>query len=435
MTNTPATGMDQHTPAPPAWDSNDRTAHRTPIRSNSAAVAAHLHLPPRQGYFASHLQVTPDELTVDSYTNTIAPWLAVHPKVGRPILNFPVTLDVTIMDPELFFTGFKDQYRNDQLKYFLREFPKYSTHDTFYDYHEAVVRYCMVFGCFVTPLHTLRPNQMLGIWFMHPHLPHSVCNAAQTLSPTLAMALNSSHSGLTTDLRFQPFLKGGNGHAILLNLATVAGHPLLLAQGTTPADPRQRADQTLIVYLQTWNQHLKQHLLVGTIYSDRHYIDKVMTSMHSTLRAQFDSEIADQKNMSPYGEPLPNSLQPGSLLTTLHSRAAELGRPKCVTMTPRELRDATQPVHTVDELVRALNTARTCSLCQDPNHFIRDCPFQSKLADPNICKLLGMPVMKTTPAKSAPFKVRQLTGDHTVNSDAELDYSNNLALTSEPDFL
>jgi hypothetical protein len=226
-------------------------AHKTLIRSQAAALAAHCHLPPRQGYFASHIQVPPDELCVDSYTNTVPPWLAVHPKVGLAIMNYPVVLDVTIMDPKLFFTGFCDQYRNDQLKHFLSTFPKYNVNASFYDFHESVVRYCMVYGCFVAPIHTLRPGQPLGTWFMHPRLPYAIRNAAQNLAPTLAMALNSTHSGLATDMRFAPFLNGGNGHQILLHLAGAAGHPLLMAQAQIPPDPKQRADQSLVSYLAT----------------------------------------------------------------------------------------------------------------------------------------------------------------------------------------
>jgi hypothetical protein len=400
--------FDQADPAP-AWDTYDRTAHKTPIRSHAAALAAHRHLPPRQGYFAAYFQVAPDELCVDSYTNTVPPWLAIHPKVGTTIMNYPVVLDVTIMDPELFFTGFRDQYRNDQLKHFLSGFPKYVLQASFFDYHEAVVRYCMVYGCFVAPIHTLRPGQPLGTWFLHPRLPHAIRTAAQTLAPTLAMALTSTHSGLATDPWFTPFLQGGNGHLIMLHLAGAAGHPLLTAQGMIPPDPTQRPDQSLVQYLTAWTRHLKHHLLVGTVYSDRHYLDQVLNGMHPSLRAQFDSEVADRKNMSPYGTPLPDSLQPGSLLMTFHGRAAQLGHPEYTTKSPRELREASQAVRmidTTDVAIHALGTARLCSLCSDPGHLLRDCPFQAKLNDPAIRKAIGLPALK-----QAPFKLRQITDE------------------------
>jgi hypothetical protein len=109
--------------------------------------------------------------------------------------------------------------------------------------------------------------------------------------------------------------------------------------------------------------------------------------------------------MTPYGTPLPDSLQPGSLLTTFYARAAELGHPEYTSMTPRELRDAAQPVRmldTTDAAIHALNTARLCSLCSDPGHLLRDCPFQSKLNDPAIRKAIGLP-----PLKKPPFKLRQ----------------------------
>jgi hypothetical protein len=430
-THTPALNMASAPASAPAWDTHSRTAHKTPIRSQAAALAAHRNLAPRHGYYATHIQVAPDELCVDSYTNTVPPWIAVHPKVGRTIMNYPVVLDVTIMDPELFFTGFKDQFRTDQLKYFLSVFPKYTPHTSFFDYHEAVVRYCMVYGCFVAPIHTLRPGLPLGTWFLHARLPHVIRNSAQTLAPTLAMALTGTHSGLSTDPRFQPFLQGGNGHLILLHIAGAAGHPLLTAQGTIPPDPRQRPDQSLVSYLTMWTRHLKHHLLVGTVYSDRHYIDQVMTGMHPSLCAQFDSEVADRKNMTPYGTPLPDSLQPGFLLVTFHGRAAELGHPEYATMTPRELRDASQPVRMIEETdlaIRALNTTRLCALCSDPGHLLRECPFQNKLNDPAIRKAIGLPALKPSS-----FKLHQIT-DEFPDFDPDEPTVSPLETTSPQDF-
>jgi hypothetical protein len=177
-----------------------------------------------------------------------------------------------------------------------------------------------------------------------------------------------------------------------------------------------------------WTRHLKHHLLVGTVYSDRHYIDTVMTGMHPMLRAQFDSEVADRKNMTPYGTPLPDSLQPGSILATFHGRAAELGHPEYVTMTPRELRDASQPVRMIDTdaAIHALNTTRLCSLCSDPGHLLRDCPFQSKLNDPAIRKAIGLPALK-----HAPFKLRQITDEFPDSDPDDLKCFSTLDMASD----
>jgi hypothetical protein len=114
-------------------------------------MAARTHLPINQGCFETHFQVSPNSLVIDTTANTIAPWQAYNGRLGFDTINHAVVMDMTLMDPELFFLSFKDTYRVDRHKAFQKALPKWSTNMDFYDWYESLVRIGQMFGFLLLP--------------------------------------------------------------------------------------------------------------------------------------------------------------------------------------------------------------------------------------------------------------------------------------------
>jgi hypothetical protein len=364
----------------PDWDTYDRQAHPTPVRSHGAASAARVHLPPNRGTRSAWYACHPDELLIDSATCNIPPWHAYNPKYNRITINFAVALDMSFMDPEWFFSGFGTTgFRRDLQKHFEQSFPAYTVARTFFVYHEDVVRHCQQYGIFVPPLHTLRSGLPLGTWFEHSRIPTWLVPEVQTASPLISRCLGGKHGGLRDASTFASIVAtdSGNGYQTLYDLATAAGHPLLSTYVVTPPEPQQKPDQTIPEYITQWNSFIKLRLLDGCAYNDRYYIDRILAGMQPALRIHFEPALSHLCMSSPLDEALPSQLHPMSIVGTLTQRAKELGHPEYMALTTRSL--------------HAVFGQRQCYICLSTTHTMRECPTRKRLEEPAIRRQLGLP--------------------------------------------
>lgn len=387
----------------PPWDIPQRTGfHYAPGRER--VLAARGPMRPVVGLTWNYFCVDPNDeadLQIDPATASIRPWTAIRPDYGI-ITNHPVRIDVHYMDHALFLATFTQHFDSIRNKYFIAGFPIFAAENTIRDFtawHGRLVSHCMQYGVYLPPLHTLRYDQPLGIWF--PELPPWTRRDVQNVFPNmLATSLRSKTVGLLAHKDFASLLHhGDNGYRILYNLAVCAGHPLLQTYPVTWNEPTQTADLSIPEYLGAWEQYLHYCIAAGKHLSDRYFLLQVSGNLHDSLRntlgIYLDTEVSRFEGRTSHHHALPSSFAPDQIVVKLLQHANHLRRPDLVSQSPRDRRRATLPVHSLEHAggwtedtptiyndsvnlydIHALvgPTARKCFFCQSSAHLAPECP-------------------------------------------------------------
>ena len=433
----------------PPWDAPQRSGFRYAL-GRERVLAARGTMRPVAGMSWQSYFVDPNEsdLQIDPATNSIRPWTAVRPDFGLTV-NHPVRIDVHYMDHELFLATYQRHFNNTCHKYFISGFPVFAAEDNdgdFAAWHGRLVSHCMEFHVYLPPLHTLRDNLPLGVWF--EELPAWTQQDAQSCFPALlSTCLKSKAAGLTAHKSFLPLLHhGDNGYRMLYNLAVCTGHPLLQTYPTPKNEPRQKFDDSIPVYLGKWEQYLHHSIGAGKHLSDRYFLLQVSGNMHTSVQPilgnYLDQEVARYDGRTNYNTALPASFAPDQLVIKLLQHAIHLRQPELVSQSPRDRRHATLPVRSLqhtgwqeestsnipdDPNIYDLNAligpdARKCFFCQSTVHLAPACP-QLKLINENpmACRMIKglLTSPSRLPASASPAKqVRQVEEDLHLPLDA-----------------
>ena len=328
------------------------------------------------------------ELHVDRHSGMMKPWMAYRPDYGY-ILNYPLRMKLDFLDKSTFLATFAVCFDMKNLRDFQRGFPSISKHATrfkFMDFHNRLVTYCSGWKIYVPPLHTLRADQPMGLWF--DELPEHTKNISiLNISSVLAHMLRSKYSGLLDSPQMASIVhQSTNGYDALLQLATIAGHPSLSVFPKTPQEPLQGSDCSLSSYLHNWNYYLQIRLLDGTILSDRYFIQQVVNGMHHSVKPSMGVWL--EQSMAPFqiGQPLPTSYAPSKLLAKLTQRATHIQKPRLITDVPRDFASSSAQIHEVrtelcaeleefEPMIAALQQdKRACYVCGASDHLMQGCP-------------------------------------------------------------
>jgi hypothetical protein len=288
-------------------------------------------------------------------------------------------------------------------------FPKHGSTTQFFDYHGRVVQYAQSWGIFVPPLHTLRDDDPLGIWFtdLPIHVQHACMNQHHSV---LGTCLKSSSTNLMLDPLFSSILTSySDGYGMLLALATVCGHPLLQQYPSTAAEPRQNNDNSIATYVTLWVHYLNLRLLDGCVLSDRYFMQQFLRGLHPVFHQDFVTDCESKIAQFPIGHKLPASYTPNRILLRFQQRAQHLRRKDLIHKTARELTTRTPHIREIqtaptepdtesfDAFIHALergSRSSACYLCGDTDHPVRNCPKLASIqsnpaAQSAIVRLLG----------------------------------------------
>lgn len=398
-------------PSDPSWDSVQCTGFSYPLGLGPLLAHRSSTTPPspRQGTTWHYYQCDvhdPLDMVVDATSSTIVPWFAPRPNHGM-LLHYPVRTSIIHLDKDLFLANMSNRgFDTKNQKHFQQNFPSF-TADSLLDFPawwNRVVQHTQNYGGFIPPLHTLRHNCPLGLWF--DLLPlHIQAEVQTTFADLLASCLKSKSSGLTGSHAFLARLirDNSNGYWILYALAHHAGaHPLLHQFPDLPHEPHQKSDMCLSDYTSAWVRYLHYSTLSGQFLSDRYFYQQFIRFLDPVLRSLLESRLDLDLRDFPLGTPLPLDFDPEHLLRRLGDHASYLGRPEIMLRPPRDFVSPTTSVHSLssspssflsdDLLLAALaaGSTRTCFLCGAVDHLVADCPQFIKLQrDPTSRRLLS----------------------------------------------
>lgn len=391
-------------PEDPAWDSAQRAGFSYPM-GLSPLLAHRSSLPPlRQGTTWQYYQCDVNDVTdmiVDASTGTIFPWSASRPDHGV-LVHFPLRTSAIHMDRELFLANLSNRgFDTKNQKYFQLKFPVLdpAAIANFPYWWNRVVQHTQNYGGFIPPLHTLRPNCPLGIWFTFLP-PHIQAEIQTTFADLLVICIQGKTSGLSSShaLIERLIRESTNGYWLLYELAIHAGsHPLLDDSPSLPPEPRQRSDMPLSDYVSAWRRYIHYAVLSGKFLSDRFFYYQFLRHLDPFPRSLLESRLDLDLRAFPLGTPLPLSFDPDHLLSRLTRYARFLGRLDLLDKSPRDLSRGSVPIHALssssdDLLLAALDagSTRSCFICGAVDHLVADCPLLLKLRrDPTSRRLLS----------------------------------------------
>ena len=325
------------------WDSFDRNGHSFPP-SREGVIAQRGTPRPSHGPTWFQFQVDPyQHVDVDTYSGTIAPWYSARAEFGL-ILNHPVPLNLPHIDQEFFLAQFLSvPFNAKNIKGFYDNFPKFPAkagRSHLLVYHSELVKYSAMHGLFIPPPQTYLPNNLLGSWFdaLDTFTQH---HTAVTFSGILCQALLSPKNNLINNEDFGlSLMYEKNGYQILYSLALLGRHPMLASYPHTPSHPSQMDYQSIPAYISSWNNPLHILSLSGIHLSDRYFLMSLCRGIHDSfkeLHRHIQNELLPYNSSLTIGNPLPVSLMPDRLLTTLQQYALFIRHPKLFTHDARTI--------------------------------------------------------------------------------------------------
>jgi DNA-binding transcriptional MerR regulator len=240
-----------------------------------------------------------------------------------------------------------------------------------------------------------------------------------------------------------------NGYVILQQLLVYAGHPLLEAFPTTPMEPRQLADKKLADYIIDWTGYCLNRALYGQHLNDRYFLQQFLRNLHFSLKDIADYVEREESLCHP-DEPLPYTLSPEGLFSTILQRAKHLGKPHLALQSPRETQRSSASIRELslsdmdpDLLVAALGSVprdTSCFLCGNPDHLATVCPRLDAIRQDAFKSRLVLGLLKPKLPQGAPRgarstrRVRALTNggsdDDTHSDDSTVAHDN---VADDPD--
>jgi hypothetical protein len=397
------------------WDSFQRTPYiSSPQQFIQSQVARQQNEAPRYSDTTSwtRARFNPDDAdsVINSATGHFRPWQADRPEYG-PTTCYPVQVNEVYMIRDLFLSSFRSgpavsgftRFEPKRLNLFKDAFPTFGPDDVgqFLYWHNDLVEHCITYGVFVPPIHTLRPEQYLGIWF--PDIPQCVQLDTQKyfshlitgcLRNKMQASMRQEHPTIANII-----LHGSrNGYKILYLLAKQAGkHPLLIRYPFDPPEPIQTADTTLEQYLTNWTQYLQHRLLDGTIYCDRYFLQQFQRNLYPTFQQKLGPKIEQAVDKIDISRPLPRSFGPDELFQQIEDFAEFVRLPNIMLKTPRNAFQQTSAVHAVQNqsvhhidvdseidlpaIIAAINntSASNCFLCDATDHRMAQCSIYQRL--------------------------------------------------------
>jgi len=435
----------------PPWDSFDRrrTAPRDPMRDAPR--------PPPNGIldgstWESYLFKPHEEKDINPNTGSIYPWTGHSPDHGGIIVNYPVKMNVQDLSWRRYISDLlHGRYTPGDtkcLERFHKGFPTAKGSKlSLMDYLIDVVQHGKDWGLFIPPLHTLEVNKPLGFYVDHVPATHQA--RIPVIRSELAKALRDPKTGLIDHEVYGTVVRQGrDGYVMFSQLAALAGHPRLSTITRKPGLQRQKDDCSIADYAREFSSFLQRSVLSGQYYSDRYALVLFFSSVNRNYDQYFKVPIMHRVSM--LRGPLPDTYAPSHLASTLLMIAQnELGQRTLASATPRELFRRQQPEHPIRQLgsrpddevleqydVEAVASSGKCHLCEDPGHYLRDCPLAAGVRDidpQERARLtdIGKKKMAHRPTGNAgnhrfprrvPNKIREVTVDspndeHTVPDD------------------
>ena len=378
----------------PPWDDSRRDLRSHLPPSRQIALRQRQNIAPLRGIHWTIHTIHPDTIMIDANTGMIPPWIAYRPEdaQGRPSLNYPVNIAMEHMDQSLFCASFNQQYRHDPVKRqknFSSNFPKFHSEMNPFQWYDMLVTHAQMYGGFVAPLHTLRPNLWSGTWFDEQILPMEIILDSQSsFGQMLGEALCNPSNGLVAANAYRTLVPlRHTPYRLLHKFAQLAGHPLLTITPVSVPEPCQRADMTMSDYVQSWNIYLRTKLLAGDIHSDRYYVVALARNMHPHMRPSFYGYIEGRVHRTARDDPVHPDLAPDNIMSTLMEHATNvLGIDAAHMMTPEDFQNARLGHMSIEGGISAITRERNtgsrpnngrqikCYVCGD-NHIFRECPL------------------------------------------------------------
>ena len=242
---------------------------------------------------------------------------------------------------------------------------------------------------------------LFGLWVND--LPLDVrCMVHNDFRSMLAGCFTSHHSGLHRIPEVQSVIGGLNldGYEIYLDLARLAGHPLLQSDASQIVFPTQSSTQTLLNYTSACMHCALQSALSGVYFSDRYFVDLLLQGIHPSVPSSIVDEFKSRMlHRHPHIEQaLGSDFTPRRISMLLASCAKAKNHLNVMTTSPQSLARASRAVQALDlddaapsedAEIAALHDDRRCNICKKPGHLHAQCPtVETILADPRICDLL-----------------------------------------------
>ena len=313
----------------------------------------------------------------------------------------------------------------DEKKGFFYQFPSLphnASRAQIWDWYGSVCYYTAGHGIFVPPLHTLEYNTPLGRW--SSQLSAAYYRWQPSLDALLHQALTSKSTALAYTPLIEPLLDERVGHQLMWRIAQAIGHPLLSHEVINLSPPRQRKDDTLPNYIESWRYHLHVQFCRGIIYSDRYFVETFALNLHESYAKTLRPMMIHMVRRMPVNERVNSEFNLDNLKSYLPHLAVLSGTNVTLSETPRtrkEGKDAqgskTRTVRSIESDVQGLDcsamewdrtvhmlhscdhlheddlsriyqvmrdgaTSRTCDLCTSSEHLVHRCPRLKDFKDP-----------------------------------------------------
>ena len=214
------------------------------------------------------------------------------------------------------------------------------------------------------------------------------------------------------------------GHQLMWRIAQAIGHPLLSHEVINLSPPRQRSDDTLGNYIESWRYHLHVQFCRGVVYSDRYFVETFALYLHESYAKTLRPMMINAVRRLPVDERVNAEFNLDNLKSYLPHLAVLSGTKLSLSETPRTRKDGkdakdsrTRTVRSIEshsqgldcsalewdrtihmlhsydhlhdddlnriyQVMRDGTTSRTCDLCASTEHLAHRCPRLKDFKDP-----------------------------------------------------